>query len=121
MNNDPKIIRDNPDAGMRSLHGQVAALNIGAETKAFAAHNSHLNSGEVSAFESTMRKNGLVEKIEMTALPSNWGQEVKTSSIKEQMESFRAARDDAKPSWKDAIGKLFGQEKGKEQSGPSYG
>jgi hypothetical protein len=120
MNNDPKIRRDNPDAGMRSLNGQVAALNIGAETKAFTVHNSHFNTGEVSAFESSMRKNGLIEKIEMTALPSSWGQEVQTSSIKEQMESFKAARDEVKPSWKDAIGKLFGQEKGKEQTGPSY-
>jgi hypothetical protein len=121
MNNDPKIRRENPDAGIRSLHGQVAALSMSVETKAFAAHNSHFNTGEVSAFESSMRKNGLIEKIEMTALPSSWGQEVKTSSIKEQMDSFNAARDEAKPSWKDTIGKLFGQEKGKEKSGPSYG
>lgn len=117
--NDVKINRVNIDADVRSFHGEARQLSLSADEDRFSKMVSILDKGEVSAFEKFASSKGLVQKIEMNSLPSDFGHnDHGVASIKDQLEAFKAARaEPERPSFKAFLGSLFSREREYEDTG----
>jgi hypothetical protein len=114
MNQDFKIRRENIDADVRSLHGQVAQIESGNSRAECATMK--MCSAETSQFSARMTQLGLVEEVQMS-LPSSWQSSPSIKSVKDQLEAFKAAKEETKPSFSSMIGKLFSKDKEKTLTG----
>lgn len=124
MNNDFKIYRDNIDADVRSLHGQVNQMSKAGDIRGSTqgllvkAKEDRTSVPGVNDFASRL---GTVQEVFINQLPHGFGEPFETPTLKSVSEKM----DGIKPgleSNNDLFGRLkemlFGKEKGKD-TGPS--
>lgn len=123
MNNDFKIRRDNIDADVRSLHGQVnemskAVDNRGSTQALFGAAPE--DKGATSAISNFASRIGVVQEVLITQLPPGFGDPFETPTVKniaQKLDTIKPGLDSDDSAW-GRIKNMF-MSKDKENTGPT--
>ena len=122
MNNDFKIYRDNIDADVRSLHGQVNEMSKAVDGRGSIqallgkTAEDRASVPQISDFSSRL---GVVQEVFITQLPHGFGDPFETPTIKNiaaKLDTIKPGLDKDDSAWGRMKTMLFGKDK--ESTGP---